>query len=189
MTDNPKNSIREEAKRHRDRLDNDPAAPEAAARLFIEAFDPQPGHKISLYWPKGREFATLPLIDALIERGCICLLPRMVKDSRILEFHSWDGQSDLIAGDMGILQPAPTQAERPDIVVVPLLAFDRRGHRLGYGRGYYDATLDELRKGHKIKAVGWAYAEQAVLFNLPADQYDQTLDYVITQNAVHSFGT
>ena len=63
---------------------------------------------------------------------------------------------------------------------MPLLAFDRRGHRLGYGEGYYDATLADLRARKKVIAVGLAYAQQAILFNLPAEDHDQPLDWIIT---------
>jgi len=185
-----KHSIREEAKRHRDRLDHNHQDSLDAVGHFFTKFNPQAGTRIALYWPKGREFDTLALVDKIFESECVCLLPVVKKDSRVLDFYSWDGKSDLVKGAFDIAQPILTPQslpQIPDIIVIPLLAFDRRGHRLGYGGGYYDATLTHLRKTSAIQAVGWAYAEQAVLFNLPADEHDQALDFVVTPKGVHSF--
>src|SRR6185503_17417551 len=101
----------------------------------------------------------------------------------------WKDGDPLAEGAFGIMQPS-TDAPKwvdPDIVVVPLLAFDRRGYRLGYGSGYYDVTLAALRAKKKIVAVGLGYGQQAVLFNLPSEPHDEKLDWVITPQKAHSF--
>ena len=82
-----------------------------------------------------------------------------------------------------------TQWLEPDVVIVPLLAFDRRGYRLGQGGGYYDATLADLRAKKNIIAVGLAYAQQACLFNLPVEEHDQKLDWVVTPQGAQEFSS
>lgn len=190
--EHPKDFMRGEAMRHRDRIDLVAGDSDDAARSFIETCAPKPGQIIALYWPNGREFDTIPLIDALWDCGVDVALPVVDKTARLLRFvilHG-DGDGNLMPGPFGLMQPHvddDTVFVDPDIFVVPLLAFDRRGHRLGYGGGYYDETLRHYRLMKDIVAVGYAYAEQAVLFNLPAEPHDEQLDYVITPRGVHNF--
>ena len=91
----------------------------------------------------------------------------------------------------GILQPQAESTDcfvKPDIIVVPFLAFDRRGHRLGYGKGHYDATIAALREqGRTVTTVGLGYAKQAVLFNLPSEEHDEQMDWVITPHNAHRY--
>lgn len=185
-----KDDLRREALRHRNRIDPASEAAEDAARLFFEAVPLQGNPVVSAYWPKGREFPTFDILAGLMERGISCALPMMRGKDRVLSFALWHDGDPLTEGPFGILQPPETETTRwvnPDIVLVPLLAFDRRGHRLGHGMGYYDATLSALRAEKQILAVGLAWAQQAVLFNLPAEPHDQPLDYVITPMQAHCF--
>ena len=94
---------------------------------------------------------------------------------------------ELISGPHGIAQPSGTEVLSPDIVIVPLLAFDQRGNRLGQGGGYYDSTLAALRGEKEITAVGVAYASQACLFNLPTEGHDEPLDMVVSEQSVLDF--
>ncbi|WP_235068286.1 5-formyltetrahydrofolate cyclo-ligase [Micavibrio aeruginosavorus] len=190
MTENPKDSMRREAKRHRDRIDLVDGDADRAADLFMETIAPKPDQIVALYWPKGREFDTLPLMERLLAAGIICALPVVVKDEWLLRFVAWNDGDALADGPYGLKQPpvdANTVFVDPDIFIVPLLAFDRRGNRLGYGGGYYDETLRHYRAMKDIVAVGYGYAEQAVLFNLPAEDHDQKLDYMITPLGVQRF--
>ncbi|WP_435641690.1 5-formyltetrahydrofolate cyclo-ligase [Micavibrio aeruginosavorus] len=190
MTDNPKDSMRREAKRHRDRIDLVDGDADAAADLFMETIAPKPGQIIALYWPKGREFDTLPLMERLLAAGIICALPVVMKDEWLLRFVAWGDGDALVDGPYGLKQPpidANTAFIDPDIFIVPLLAFDQRGNRLGYGGGYYDETLRHYRDMKDVIAVGYGYAEQAVLFNLPVEDHDQKLDYMITPRTVRRF--
>jgi 5-formyltetrahydrofolate cyclo-ligase len=194
-----KDLYRAEAKRHRERMDIRNEDPEAAAEIFLKAYPHQDNHIIAAYWPKGRELDTTPLLHYLLERGSRVALPIMrAGGDKVLDFYPWDESIPLEKGAYDIMQPqiaegvngADKDAERfvlPDIVIVPLLAFDRRGQRLGYGGGYYDATLAALRAEKQIVAVGYAYAQQAVLFNLPFDALDQRLDFVVTPSGMHDF--
>lgn len=185
-----KDDLRREARRHRDRIDPGSETAEEAARLFFQKIPLKPNQIVSAYWPKGREFPTFDILAGVIERGMTCALPVMRGESRVLSFAVWHDGDPLSEGSFGILQPPATEETQwvePDILIVPLLAFDRRGHRLGSGMGYYDSTLAALRTKKPILAVGLAWAQQAVWFNLPAEPHDQPLDYVITPMQAHCF--
>lgn len=182
-----KQSLRAEALRFRNTID--PASEDVGAAVseFIECLAPQAGQVVALYWPKGREFDTAPLIEALLARDVVCALPVIQPGTRELKFVRWDGDTPLVKGPFDILQPVMSPENPgidPDIVVVPMLAFDRQGHRLGYGGGYYDATISALRARKQIQAVGLGYSAQAVLFNLPTEPHDQKMDWIITPHKV-----
>lgn len=187
MTQPSKASLREHARLHRERIDPFSEDFENAITLFCNHLQPQPGQVVALYWPKGREFDTRGLMEQLLRDGVVCALPVVVPGSKVMVFRRWREGEELAPGAFDIMQPTGGDIVRPDIVVVPLLAFDRRGHRLGYGGGYYDATLADLRAGGPVVAVGFAYAQQAVLFNLPAEEHDIPLDWVITPAKAHRF--
>lgn len=189
--DNPKIHLRQEALKHRAQTVIGVHEAEAARDLFMSALKPQKGQVVSAYWPKDREFDTYPILHQLLESGITCVLPVIQKGAKILRFAKWDEQAQMHESRFGILEPVvkgESDFLDPDILIVPLLAFDRRGHRLGYGAGYYDATLRDLRARKKIIAAGLAHASQACLFNLPADDHDQRLDWVITPQGTHYYG-
>lgn len=187
MNQPSKDSLREHAIQHRDRIDPFSEDFEHAITLFCENLKPARGQVVGLYWPRGREFDTRGLLEQLLKDGIPCALPVMVKGSKVLEFRLWAEGDPLIENRYGIMEPAGGAVVQPDILVVPLLAFDRRGHRLGYGGGYYDATIAALRTEKPVIAAGFCYAKQAVLFNLPVEAHDVTLDWVITPSHAHSF--
>jgi 5-formyltetrahydrofolate cyclo-ligase len=93
----------------------------------------------------------------------------------------------LVLGSLGILEPSLAAAELvPDVMLVPLAAFDRVGHRIGYGGGYYDYTFSHLRKARHVIGVGLAFAVQETAL-IPALQHDAALDYVLTEQQVFDF--
>jgi len=97
---------------------------------------------------------------------------------------AWEFGAPLAAGVWGIREPMPDAAEvAPDILIVPLLAFDRRGFRLGYGAGYYDMTITALRAQKPVTAVGIAYSMQEVP-EVPTTPRDACLDFVLTEQEV-----
>lgn len=107
-----------------------------------------------------------------------------------MRFSRWTEDTKMHKSAFGVMEPVTdeeTDWVDPDIVLVPLLAFDRRGHRLGNGGGHYDATLADLRARKEVLAVGIGYAQQAVLFNLPAGPHDQRLDWIITPKEARAF--
>ncbi|MBX2834490.1 MAG: 5-formyltetrahydrofolate cyclo-ligase [Micavibrio sp.] len=180
--------MRAEARKHRSRNSFAEERPEGAAELFWQTFPDLPKSLvIAGYWPKGREFDSMLILEQAHEKGYKTALPVIDENSLILRFLEWNTTTEMVSGAFDIAQPSGTNDVSPDIILVPLLAFDRRGARLGQGGGYYDATLEKLRKEGDVIAVGTAYAGQAVLFNLPTEAHDERMDMVITPKQVHDF--
>jgi len=153
---------------------------------FMHNLEPK-GKVVALFWPMGSEIDTRPLISYLLGQKIVCALPVMREGSKELSFVRWDETQPLMPGPYGVMQPADGNLMLPDIVVVPLLSFDLQGHRMGYGGGYYDATLEFLRDRKEILAVGLAYEQQRVEHSLPAEAHDQLLDAVITPAGFYDF--
>jgi 5-formyltetrahydrofolate cyclo-ligase len=125
------------------------------------------------------ELDLLPLFTALHNHGFRTALPR-VSGSTALTFREWTPSSDLKRGKFGVAEPAETQpALHPSIVFVPLVAFDRKGNRLGYGAGYYDACLRDMRARERILAIGVAFDEQEFA-DIPREPQDEPLDMILT---------
>lgn len=190
MNDNlfsEKQALRAEAKRARGLLSLDAAQQDNLCALFFEHINVNDTMSVGAYWPKGRELNTLILIEALIEKGVKVAIPVIQPESRVLKFARWHDGISMVNGLFDIPHPViddKTQWLEPDIFLVPLLAFDRQGYRLGYGGGYYDSTLDHYKQNKKITAVGLGYAKQACLFSLPKEDHDVKMDWIITeQNA------
>lgn len=136
---------------------------------------------VSVYWPIRSELNTRPLIDALAAGGLGVVLPVMRKVCFPLIFRVFAPGDDLVKGPFGLSEPAGDKpAVDPDILFSPLAAFDRKGFRLGYGGGIYDATLGELRAKKKIVAIGLAFSCQETGC-VPIEPHDQRLDYVMTE--------
>ena len=131
------------------------------------------------YYPIRDEIDCTLLLDNLRDRAAIAL-PRMCGADQALDFHLWDHSRPLEKGDFGVMEPSQN-ADRasPDLVIIPLLAFDLRGGRLGYGGGYYDRTLSVLRRAGKLVAIGAGFDEQE-FDAVPHGPLDQRLDYIIT---------
>ncbi len=190
MAESNKKSLRIEARRHRALVHARREDSYEACEHFFASLKPEKGQVVASYWPVGSEFDSQPIVERLLAQGHVCALPVVKKDELGLGFAAWHTDMDLKKGEHGILEPVVndrTKWVEPDIVIVPLLAFDRRGYRLGQGGGYYDATLAGLRAKKKIIAVGLAYAQQACLFNLPVEEHDQKLDWVVTPMGAHCF--
>ena len=192
MTEASKETLRHEAIKHRERIHNfSNEDPDAAISLFFETIKPKQGQSVALYWPTDKEFDPTGIMAQLLEDGFVCALPVVKKDTRILQFVRWQDGDPMEFGPYNIQQPKLTdksEVVEPDILIVPLLAFDRKGYRLGYGGGYYDASLRDLRQKKEIVAVGIGFAQQAVIFNLPVEPHDEKLDWVITPQKAHYFG-
>jgi 5,10-methenyltetrahydrofolate synthetase len=130
---------------------------------------------IALYFSMGGEVNTLPLAKHLDALGYTLALPVVQKDSRILSFHRWDIGTSLSTGAYGTSIPAYTEQITPDIILVPALSYTKEGYRLGYGGGYYDATLAAYP--HAI-SIGVAYKEQLVE-KLPLEDWDVPVQHLI----------
>ena len=138
------------------------------------------GAAVSGFSAIADEIDPKPLLLLLSGLGHPLSLPTMQGKGRPLVFRAWTPGDEMAPAVWGISEPLPTRKPvTPDIVLVPLLAFEKRGHRLGYGGGFYDRTLAELRRTKTIIAVGLAYDEQR-LDAVPHLDYDQPLDWVLT---------
>ncbi len=146
-----------------------------------------PGAIVSGYSPIRSEIDPVPLMQALAAQGARLALPAVMARGKSLAFRAWSVSDRLMLGPLGILEPSPAAAELiPDIVLVPLAAFDRAGHRIGYGAGHYDYTLAHLRKVKPIAAIGVAFAVQEIEA-VPALPHDVALDYVLTETEAFDF--
>jgi 5-formyltetrahydrofolate cyclo-ligase len=161
------------------------AAEAIAARAF--PFRIAAGTIASGFMPLKSEINPLPLLRKLADAGASLALPVVAGRGKPLIMRAWMWGAPLVAGVWGIREPPPTAAEvAPDIVLVPLLAFDRAGYRVGYGAGYYDLTLAHLRKKKPITAVGIAFAAQEVE-TVPRTAFDARLDLVLTETEIIDF--
>lgn len=150
----------------------------------LEEIDFLPGARISAYWPMGDEADPRGLMMALHERGHEILLPVVVAKGSPLVFRLWAPGDELQPAGFGTWVPGPEQPERdPDLLFVPLLAFDRAGYRLGYGGGFYDRTLQKLRAEKSIRAFAFAFAGQEIPW-VPRDHFDQRLDSLLTESGL-----
>ena len=131
---------------------------------------------IALYHPIQNEVNVLPLLH---EAGNFCF-PVVVEATRQLAFYAYAAESSFIKGKYGIMQPAQVKPCKPTVIIVPLVAFDRRGHRIGYGGGYYDATLTALREKAIVKAIGVAYSFQEI-DAVAEEMFDAKLDVIVTE--------
>ena len=137
--------------------------------------------KISGYWPIQSEIDIRPLLLSLHSLGHTLCLPIVVAPAAPLKFRQWSPGDALTSGPFSTLEPHEFRPQiNPKVVIVPLLAFDGRGNRLGYGGGYYDRTLAILRKRVGTLAVGAAYEAQKV-DSVPHDKLDQRLDAIVTE--------
>lgn len=153
--------------------------PLAANQLAAFAAEIEAHQKtVAGYWPIGSELDPGPLMTALAQLGASLALPR-IHGNRV-HFKAFEDESALISGAMGIKEPPETAPDvAPDIFLVPLLAFDPKGYRLGYGGGYYDRALGFIRAQKPCMAIGLGFAEQAVS-SVPTEAHDQALDKILT---------
>ncbi len=140
-----------------------------------------PEAKVSAFWPMGSEIDVVPAMQALHEGGHLVALPVMLGPAQPLIFRLWTPGLDLVSADFGTSEPpADAKEVEPQFLIVPLLAFDRQGFRLGYGGGFYDRTLAKLRAKGQVLAIGAAYAAQEVEA-VPREATDLALDWIVTE--------
>jgi 5-formyltetrahydrofolate cyclo-ligase len=161
------------------------AAEQIAARAFPIAV--KPGMVVAGFMPMKTEINPLPLMRKLAEAGAQLALPAIAGRGQPLVMRAYAFGDELARGQWGIREPTPNAAQvDPDILIVPLAAFDRRGHRIGYGAGYYDMIIKALRAKKDITAVGIAFAAQEIR-EVPATPRDERLDFVLTERETIDF--
>ena len=189
-TERSKKDLRTSALAKRDALSSEQrfAAAEAVAGRGLP-FEITRGAIVSGYSPIRSEIDPVPLMRLLAGQGAQLALPAITARGRSLAFRAWSPNDRLMMGPLGIPEPSPAAAELiPDVMLVPLAAFDRAGHRIGYGAGHYDYTLAHLRK-LKLKhviAIGLAFAVQEIVA-VPALPHDVALDCVLTEAQTFDF--
>jgi 5-formyltetrahydrofolate cyclo-ligase len=161
------------------------AGGDAAAQAFLMAFlAPHAGRTLAGYLPIRSEIDPVPVMAAWT--GPVGV-PVIEGPGLPLRFRRWSPAGPMTHGPFGILVPDTDEELVPEVLIVPLVAFDGTGGRLGYGGGFYDRTLARLRGQGPVVAVGFAYAAQEAA-TLPRDATDQKLDAVVTETGVRLFG-
>ena len=168
-----------------------PAQQRADAASAIAARDfPVPvakGAIVSGFSPMKSEINPIPLMRKLFDAGAQLALPVIVGRGKPLIMRAWKFGDPFKAGQWGIREPVAEAPEvYPDILIVPLAAFDRRGHRIGFGAGYYDMTIAALRAKKKVTAVGIAFSVQEIE-RVPSTDRDARLDFMLTEREVIDF--
>jgi 5-formyltetrahydrofolate cyclo-ligase len=183
-----KASLRASALAARDAL-NEEHRTAAAQAIAVRGlpFDLAQNTVVAGYSPIRSEIDPTPLMRELAGRGARLALPVITVRDEPLQFRGWSIHDKLRRGPLGIAEPLPEAEELvPDVLLVPLAAFDRAGHRIGYGAGHYDRTLERLRALKAIRAIGLAFAAQEIAA-VPALSHDVVLDYVLTETRSFDF--
>jgi 5-formyltetrahydrofolate cyclo-ligase len=190
MTDDPiaraKSALRQsaEAMRAVAHAEIGTAAAEALARHGMVVLGERSFRSVSGYWPMRSEMDLRPLLTALANTGRDVALPAVIGLGQPLQFRRWRPGEGLATGRFGTEHPPPEAAIiEPDVLLVPLLAYDDRHYRLGYGAGFYDRTLAGLRARKQVLVIGVAYSAQRVA-DVPVDGWDEALDLVLTERGI-----
>ncbi|MDV4168841.1 5-formyltetrahydrofolate cyclo-ligase [Rhodovulum sp. FJ3] len=160
-----------------------PQADAAAASSLIDVLEGFSDRIIAGYMPIRSEVNPLPAMSALARKNRLCV-PVIQGDGLPLLFREWTPEADMIDGPFGALVPASGAFIEPEILIVPMVAYDPRGFRLGYGGGFYDRTLERLRDlNPSVLAIGFAFGAQC-LDDVPQEPTDQPLDMIVTEAEV-----
>lgn len=152
---------------------------------FMDALDLAPGAVVAGFWPIRDEIDPRPLLDLLRSRGHRLCLPVVAEPHLI--FRSFDRETTFEPAGFGTMAPGPDAAElRPDILLMPLAAFDRAGNRAGYGKGHYDTAIAALGKDGPLTCIGLAFQVQEV-DHVPTEPHDKRLDGILTEAGFRSF--
>ena len=182
-----KQEMRLRARKRRSELAH--AAPDFAERIvaYSDQLPVASGTRVSGYCALAEEADPSQLLEALQARSCEISFPRVHRKGEPLWFHVPAAHEPWMSGAFGITEPRPDWPRAfPSVLLVPLLAFDARGYRLGYGGGYYDRTLAQFRAERTVTAIGVAYAGQEVSV-VPHEPGDEKLDMVVTETGLRRF--
>ena len=138
--------------------------------------------KIGGYYPSNFEIDDLEILDLLNKKNYKVFLPKIEKNNQ-MNFFSWTNSDPLVINKYGIPEPVSNKIVYPDILLIPLVAYDDNLNRLGYGGGFYDRYIKKIEEIKKIIKVGLAFSYQRVK-KVPIDQYDKKLDFIITEKEI-----
>jgi 5-formyltetrahydrofolate cyclo-ligase len=154
---------------------------------FISNVVLPPAAIVAGYHPVRAEMDVMPLLSALLARGQTIALPVIEERNKPLLFRTWDENTRLKEGHFTIPEPdaAFSRVVMPDVLIVPMLAFDADGNRLGYGAGHYDRTLAVMKKKPLLIGVAYAFSQAEAV---PADPHDIKMDIIVTDSGFYRFG-
>jgi len=142
-------------------------------------------YNISAYFPIKNEIDVLPIMCELERLGHKCLLPHMKGKDNPLTFLEWSSDAEMVMGEFNIYEPKTEISAIPDIIIIPLVAFDKNGYRIGYGAGMYDKTIADLtNKGHPVFVIGVGYDFQKTDF-IPIEKTDMLMGIIITDDNIY----
>ena len=182
----PKRSLRQQILARRRALSHDQwlASSRMAQRQLIALEEFSRATCIALYAPAHNETDTAGILEAAFAAGKRVLYPAVCGERMV--FRQVEGLHHLAEGSFGILEPCPTgidhHADEPDLIVVPGVAFDQNGHRIGYGKGFYDRFL--LHPGRKAHLVGLCHDFQLIDGAIPAEEHDIRMELIVTDRRV-----
>jgi 5-formyltetrahydrofolate cyclo-ligase len=159
------------------------AAIATATDLLLAEIGAAEGRRISGYLPIRTEIDPRPAMVALHGAGARLAVPVIAGKGLPLDFRAWTPEARLVEGPFGAAVPEAGDWIVPEVLIVPLVGFDAAGNRLGYGGGFYDRTLEKLRRAAPTRAIGFAFDAQR-LPGLPTDPTDQPLDAIVTERGV-----
>ena len=151
-------------------------------KKILKKFNLLSNKKIGGYFPINYEIDCLKILKQLEKSGHKISLP-ITKKGNKMDFFEWSSEQPLAISKIGIPEPFSKKKVYPDILLVPMLAFDEQKFRLGYGGGYYDRYIQKIKKIKKILTIGIAFSFQKVV-KLPINKYDQKLDFIFTENYI-----
>ena len=134
------------------------------------------------YYPSNYEIDDLDILDLLEKKNFKVSLPIIKKDNQ-MNFQSWSRNDPLKINKFGIPEPVSSKIFYPDILLVPLVAYDSSLNRLGYGGGYYDRYIEKIEKIKKVTKIGLAFSFQKIS-SIPINQYDKKLDFIVTEKEI-----
>lgn len=180
-----KRQLRTNAVHNRSAIEPDYA--QSAAQELINFFDqlnlPE-NIIVSAYWPMKTEMDIRPLMHHLYEKNITVSLPVVTEKEAPLLFRRWEPGAELVSGPYGTEQPNEKyEAVIPTVLLLPLLAFDRKGGRLGYGGGFYDRTIATARSKTQPVVIGIGFANQEIE-KIPLEETDETLDFILTEKEI-----
>ena len=136
------------------------------------------GKIIGGYYPYNYEIDILQILEKFEQKKFIITLPKIKKNSQ-MNFFEWSTNDPLVINKFGIPEPISGMVKYPDVLLVPIVAFDKNFNRIGYGGGFYDRYIKKIRKQKKVLTIGFAYSFQKVK-KIPTNNYDIRLDLIIT---------
>jgi 5-formyltetrahydrofolate cyclo-ligase len=177
-----KQAARQSALARRDEIDfQDRVAFSENLVSRVEALPIPPNALVAGFIAIRSEIDPMPLMMALRQRGATLALPAVLADRETMIFRTWDGVTDLVKSSFGLSVPSPSAAEvQPSALLIPLAAFDRRGYRIGYGKGHYDRALARLEANRPVVKIGVAFSAQEIA-EVPDEPHDRRLDYMLTE--------